>query len=80
MTDMAQLDLFTGQRAGEYPIPPNATPTYCRSCGATIVWTRTESNKAIPLSLTTVEEREGVRYALTHFADCPESRQWRKGR
>lgn len=50
---MIQIDMFTGERAGEYPIP---------------------------LSLTTVDERGGVRYALTHFADCPHGREWRKSR
>lgn len=73
-----QLDLFTGERAGEYPIPASALPAQCRSCGAAIVWTRTASGKIIPLSLTTVEVRSGVRYALTHFADCPHAREWRR--
>lgn len=73
-----QLDLFTGQRAGEYAIPPDAQPARCRSCGAQIVWARTEAGRAIPLSLTTVEERDGVRYALTHFADCPHGKEWSK--
>ena len=75
-----QLDLFTGQRAGEYPIPPGAAVVRCRSCGARIVWVRTEAGKAMPLSLATVETRDGVRYALTHFADCPDAKDWSKQR
>lgn len=75
----SQLDLFTGQRAGEYEIPSGATPMPCRSCEQEIVWTETEGGKWIPLSLATVEDRDGVRYALTHFADCPHSRAWRRG-
>lgn len=75
-----QLDLFTGRRAGEYPIPPNAEPSHCRSCGAAIVWARTEGGRAIPLSLATVAERDGVRYALAHFADCPDAKDWSKKR
>ena len=73
-----QLDLFTQQRAGEYPIPAGATSCPCRSCGQEIVFTRTAQGKAIPLSLVTMEERDGVCYALTHFADCPHSRDWRR--
>lgn len=75
-----QLDLFTGGRAGEYAVPPDARPAQCRSCSAAIVWARTEGGKAIPLSLATVEWREGVRYALTHFADCPHAKEWSKQR
>lgn len=75
-----QLDLFTNQRAGEYLVPEQAQPAQCASCGAWMVWTRTTAGKAIPLSLATAEMRDGQRYALTHFADCPESRQWRKTR
>ena len=76
MTEATQLDLFTNQRAGEYAIPPDAQVAHCRSCDAQIVWTRTEAGNAIPLSLKTVEERDGVRYALTHFSDCPQGKQW----
>lgn len=61
MTTETQLDLFTGGRAGEYPIPTGARLTACRSCGATICYARTEAGRFIPLSLTTVEERGGVR-------------------
>jgi len=80
MAEATQLDLFTGQRAGEYAIPPDAQVAHCRSCEAEIVWARTEGGRAIPLSLKTVEERGGVRYALTHFADCPHGKEWSKRR
>lgn len=73
-----QLDLFTGERAGEYIVPDQANVGRCRSCQALIVWARTEGGRPIPLSLATVEERGGVRYALAHFADCPQSKQWSK--
>jgi hypothetical protein len=73
-----QFVLFTDQRAGEYPVPEGATSAACRSCGARIVWTRTAAGKPIPLSVATIQEHDGVRYALTHFADCPESREWRR--
>ncbi len=78
MPEAVQLDIFTGQRAGEYAIPPGARPVRCKSCDARIVWAITEGGHPIPLSLATVEERDGVRYALAHFADCPEAKQWSK--
>jgi len=74
-----QLDLFTGQRAGEYVIPNDGRTTMpCRSCGAEIIWTKTAAGKPIPLSVATIEERDGVRYALTHFADCKDAKEWRR--
>lgn len=63
---------------GEYLLPANARVERCRSCGAGVVWTKTETGKAIPLSLALVEERGGQRVTKTHFVDCPESRQWRR--
>jgi len=80
MNDAEQLDLFTVQRAGEYPIPDGAAVVRCRSCRAQIVWVRTEAGKVMPLSIATVQERDGVRYALTHFADCPHSKEWSRKR
>ena len=75
-----QRDLF-GARIGEYPVPPSARVARCASCQAAIVWTKTEAGRAIPLSVAMVEEREGVRYALTHFADCEHAKEWSgKGR
>lgn len=76
-----QTDMFPDElRVGEYPIPESGTPTMCRSCGASIVWTRTDYGRAIPLSLATARTCQGQRVALTHFIDCPESRAWRKAR
>lgn len=63
-------------RKGEYVLPPRVRPSYCRSCGATIVWARTQGGRATPLDLATVEERGGERHALTHFATCPQGRAW----
>jgi hypothetical protein len=75
-----QLDLFAESipRKGEYLVPDGAKVTTYASCGASIVWTTTEQRRYIPLSLATVEEREGKRYALTHFSDCPHAREWRR--
>jgi hypothetical protein len=78
MLDPAELparDMF-GARPGEYPLPANAFPAKCASCGMAIVFCRTAAGKQIPLSLATVEEREGIKYAVTHFADCPQAKEW----
>jgi hypothetical protein len=65
-------------RRGEYAVPEHADIQSCRSCGASIVWTRTATGKPMPLSVLTIEERNGAKYALSHFADCPEGREWRR--
>ena len=70
-------DLF-GARRGEYELPDDATPTTCRSCGTAMVWVKTTNSRALPLSLATVEERDGRKYALSHFADCPDAKEWSK--
>lgn len=44
---------------------------HCRSCGAEIVWQRTEAGKAIPVSVATGE---------SHFRDCPQASQWSKSK
>jgi len=72
-----QRDLF-GARVGEYELPSNTYSAMCRSCNAMIVWARTGKGKAVPLSVTTVEWRDGKGYALSHFADCPDAKKWSK--
>ena len=79
-TETTERDLF-GARKGEYEVPELARPATCQSCGAPIVFTKTPKGATIPLSLATVEWREGKRYAITHFSDCPNARDWSgKGR
>lgn len=68
-------DLF-GARPHEYELPPNARPAVCASCGAGMVWVRTPKGKAMPLSAATIETREGRRYALPHWIDCPDAKEW----
>jgi len=72
-----ERDLF-GARPHEYMLPDSAYLTTCASCGAPMAFVRTPAGKAMPLSLATVETRDGVRYAISHFADCPNSREWSK--
>lgn len=74
-----QLSLFGNDsrpRRGEFQLPGDAQPEACRSCGMPIVWGMTTAGKMIPLSLRTVEEREGIKFVLSHFSDCPHAREW----
>lgn len=74
-TTPIQRDLFGG-RVGEYAIPSHYHEAVCHSCGAPMIFIRTRNGKAMPLSAATIEVRDGVRYALTHFADCPDAADW----
>jgi hypothetical protein len=38
---------------------------------------RTANGKAMPLSLATIETRDGVRYALPHWVDCKHAAEWK---
>jgi len=62
----------------DFEIPPDAAMLRCRSCGAAIAWAKTKAGKQMPLDLATVEEREGKRYAESHFARCKDAAGWRK--
>jgi hypothetical protein len=71
------LDLAApGPRRGERPMPSGARIARCASCDAEIVWARTEGERAIPLSLATVQTRDGVQYLLPHFVDCEHAKEW----
>ena len=41
---------------------------HCRSCGAEVLWCITPAGKKAPIN------RDGT----SHFADCPQARDWRK--
>lgn len=73
-----EADEHPTPRPNEYAIPDDATPTTCRSCGAGMVFIKTANGKALPLSVATIEIRDGVRWAIPHFADCPNSKEWSK--
>lgn len=63
--------------AGYYEVPVGAKVEHCRSCKASVVWTKTSRGAAIPLDTTGHITVEGKRFAKTHFATCPHGRQWR---
>lgn len=62
---------------GYYPIPHGKEPMRCRTCGASVVWTKTPKGKSIPLDLAHVRQGPAGREALTHFATCKYAREWR---
>ena len=68
----------TTPRRGEHEIISGSKVESCRSCGASIIWIRTRRGKALPLSVATIERRDGRAFALAHFADCPDSKDWSK--
>lgn len=72
-----ERDLF-GARPNEYPIPAASALSRCGSCGAGMVWVKTAKGNAMPLSTATIEEREGIKYALPHWIDCEHADKWRK--
>jgi hypothetical protein len=64
----------------------------CRSCGAPIVWARTQSGRLMPVDREPVDggslllERVGGEYRVSvalnggfraHFATCPDAESWR---
>ncbi len=51
-------------------------PATCRSCNASIIWTRTEQGARVPLDVTTTRVWDGQRYALSHFLSCPQASEW----
>ncbi len=67
-----------GARKGEYELPADAIPTRCNSCGMGMVWVTTGKGKAMPLSVDTIEVRDGIRFALSHFSDCKDAKEWSK--
>jgi len=66
-------------RKGEHLVPDDATLGYCQSCGAAIIWRNSAHGRALPLSAATIAWRGGQRYALSHFADCKDANEWRRG-
>jgi len=83
-TTAEQADFFASvpneRRGGEYALPQFGDIATCKSCGAQIVWTRSANDRAVPLSLATVQTRNGVKYVLSHFADCKDAKAWSKKR
>lgn len=75
---MQQMSFLDAPTRGEHPIPEDAEPCQCKSCGASIVWGVTGRGNPVPLDLACVRVVGNQRYALNHFATCPQGREWRK--
>lgn len=62
----------------------NLDPGTCKSCGAAILWGMTAAGKRIPLNtgVVTIIDDEGItrRGRVSHFADCPQSAAWSRGK
>ena len=66
-------------RKGEYRVPDTAPLSECWSCHAPIIFTTTRNNRQIPLSVASIrKDDQGVKWAISHFADCPHAAQHRK--
>lgn len=52
-------------------IHPDEPVSACRSCGAAIVWRKTEAGKMMPVAVAT---------GINHFADCPQGKGWSKSK
>lgn len=56
--------------------------TQCRSCGADIVWLKTQKGKNIPVDAEDVVDKEVEIFdpdtMTTHFQTCPDANSWRK--
>lgn len=63
---------------GYFPLPAAAKRGTCRSCGAPIAWVTGARGGHMPLDLGTVEQRDGIDMAQTHFARCPQAATWSK--
>jgi hypothetical protein len=79
LVEALQQQEVWARRTGEYVVPEDAAPETCASCGASIAWATTKRGRPMPLSLATVERRGGQRWALAHFADCPQGAGWSRG-
>lgn len=67
------------RRRGEYALPSGRKVENCRSCGRPIIWIRTKTGAALPLSVKTIRtDKEGVKWCLSHWVDCPQSKEWKK--
>ena len=59
-------------RNGEYHVPANAKPDKCATCGAPVMWIVTTRGWEIPLTASSIEQRAGGRYAVSHYLSCPQ--------
>lgn len=73
-----QHSFIDGPAPGELEIPAGAEVVRCRSCGAAIVWGQTSKGAAVPVNVDQVRMVGGKGYGVTHFATCPEAREWRR--
>jgi hypothetical protein len=68
-------------------LPPDCRADRCRSCGAEIVWAKTESGKSAPFDLKLTSGQytidaagvaHHVRTRVSHYATCPNANAHRR--
>lgn len=69
-----------GPAPGEFLVPHGAAVQTCHSCGAPIVWGITPKGHAIPLNISPLRMVGKLCYARTHYATCPDAKEWRRAR
>jgi hypothetical protein len=75
---MSQQSFLEGPGPGEYEIPNGAEVKHCKSCGAAIVWIATPKGYAMPINAMPIRMNGLTGYGQSHFATCPNAREWRR--
>lgn len=70
----AGVSASPSNRRVTFPIPPATPTTSCRSCGAPVVFVRTQSGRWMPV------EANGDKRGESHFAHCPQAAEHRRPR
>lgn len=66
------------KRTYEIEIQTNPPAMPCKLCGAMIIFQIMPSGRRMPIAVRTIEERDGKRYGLPHFGDCPPYQEQQK--
>lgn len=65
----------------DFEVPEGSILETCSKCGAGMYRVRhPRTGNVMPLAASTIEVREGKRFAVSHFADCPHAPSFRKTR
>ena len=65
-------------RKGELEVTNTAKSGVCRSCRMPIWWVKTAAGKDMPVSVKSIEFRDNKAFGLSHFADCPDAKSWKR--
>lgn len=63
----------------DFEVPQGSIPEPCKACGAPLVFVlHPRTLNRMPLSMRTLEIREGKGFAESHFSDCPKPGRFRR--